>query len=79
MMKMVMGFLGSYTDGFPPSKIPPCGATRTVEVGAAEAVVVAMVNEAQSSCSRDGASWNVKRAASMLPPGKQTASELSTP
>lgn len=80
MMKMVMGFLGSYTDGFPPSKIPPCGATRTVEVGAAEAVVVvAMVNEAQSNCSRDGASWNVKRAASMLPSGKQTTSELSAP
>lgn len=47
MMKMVMGFLGSYTDGFPPSKIPPCGATRTVEVGAAEVVVeVAMMNAA---------------------------------
>jgi hypothetical protein len=55
MMKMVRGFLGSYTDGFAPSKMPPCGATRTVEVGAAEVVVVvAIVNEVCFANEADG-------------------------
>jgi hypothetical protein len=44
MMKMVRGFLGSYSDGFAPSKIPPCGATRTaVEVGTADDVVAVAI------------------------------------
>lgn len=38
-MNSVMGSLGLYIVGFAPSIIPPCFATRTVEVAAAEDAV----------------------------------------
>lgn len=43
MMNMIMGFLGSYLDGLPPSRMPPWGAALTVEEGAREATVLVTV------------------------------------
>lgn len=43
MMKIVIGSFGLYLDGFPPSRMPPCDATRDfaeVAAGFAEAVLV---------------------------------------
>ena len=62
-MNIVTGSLGLYTDGFNPSRIPPCGATLTVllAVGAdavpvgtlEEDATVAMLERRAGSC-RDG-------------------------
>lgn len=40
MMKMIMGFLGSYSDGLEPSSIPPWAGALAVEVLVAEVTVV---------------------------------------
>jgi hypothetical protein len=38
MMKTIMGFFGSYVDGFAPSRMPPCGVALTVLLGVAAVV-----------------------------------------
>ena len=42
MMKIVMGFLGSYSEGLAPSRIPPWWGARSVLEGVAEAIVAVM-------------------------------------
>ena len=39
MMKILMGSFASYTDGFAPWRMPPCGVTLTVLDGVADANV----------------------------------------
>lgn len=40
-MNKIIGFFGSYVDGFAPSRIPPCGVARSPpEVAAAAAAAV---------------------------------------
>ena len=39
-MNKIIGFFGSYVDGFDPSRIPPCGVARIPEVAAAAAAAV---------------------------------------
>jgi hypothetical protein len=42
-MNMIIGFVGSYLDGLPPSRIPPWGAALTVLLGVREATVLVTV------------------------------------
>ena len=42
MMKIVMGFLGSYSEGLAPSRIPPWWGARSVLDGVVEAMVAVM-------------------------------------
>jgi hypothetical protein len=46
-MNKMIGFLGSYTLGFPPSRMPPWGVARRVDdgVAAVEATVEALMLE----------------------------------
>ena len=43
MMKIIMGFLGSYSDGFEPSKIPAWAGALAV-LAAVVAVIIVVVN-----------------------------------
>ena len=40
MMNMMIGFAGLYTEGLPPSSIPPCGGALAVLSEVAEVTVV---------------------------------------